>query len=65
MNPLLRLFRKLLEVCLLLSLGQILAGVPVLDVEGGQHALEVALVRQPGVVMALEPYTLVVVLQSR
>ena len=35
----------------------------MLDVEGRQHALELALVRQPGVVMMLKPDPLVVVVR--
>ena len=35
----------------------------MLDVEGRQHALEVALVSQPGVVMTLKPDPLVVIVR--
>ena len=44
-------------------LRHLLARVPVLDVEGRQHALEVALVSQTGVVMTLEPDPLVVIVR--
>ena len=44
-------------------LRHLLARVPVLDVEGRQHALEVALVSQPGVVMTLKPDPLVVIVR--
>ena len=59
----LTIYKELFKVILLLCLGHLVAGVPVLAVEGRQHALEVALVRQPGVIMRPKPDPLVVVVR--